>query len=275
MPVTGKVSFIGGGKITEILLSNMTAKSVVDPSRVVVSDPSEARLAELKARFGVGTVSSNREAAEKGDFVFMCVRSEIAPTIPQEIGDLDFSGKTVVTISAGIPMKLYQQGLKNAAVVRVLPNPPSKIGYGAIAISFDRAVGPKARQDVMEIFSSMGKCFDLPEDKIDILTSTTCPAPVFAFCSAIVQATVLLGIDHATSEDLAFHTIQGCLKEWEKNPGQIGKLLAETSTPGGISVEQLFSLDKGSFSGVVKQAYVDGWVKSRAFGEKILKSLEK
>ena len=185
MPVTGKVSFIGGGKITEILLSNMTAKSVVDPSRVVVSDPSEARLAELKARFGVGTASSNREAAEKGDFVFMCVRSEIAPTIPQEIGDLDFSGKTVVTISAGIPMKLYQQGLKNAAVVRVLPNPPSKIGYGAIAISFDRAVAQKGREDVMEIFSSMGKCFDLPEDKIDILTSTTCPAPVFAFCSAI------------------------------------------------------------------------------------------
>ena len=128
----------------------------------------------------------------------MCVRSEMQPTIRRRSAT-SFFRETVVTISAGIPMKLYQQGLKNAAVVRVLPNPPSKIGYGAIAISFDKAVGPEARKDVMEIFSSMGKCFDLPEDKIDILTSTTCPAPVFAFCSAIVQATVLLGIDHATS----------------------------------------------------------------------------
>ena len=64
MPVTGTVSFIGGGKITEILLSNMTAKAVVDPSRVVVSDPSAARLAALKARSGVGSPSAKRARAE-------------------------------------------------------------------------------------------------------------------------------------------------------------------------------------------------------------------
>jgi len=275
MSVTKTVSFIGGGKIAEILISNMTAKAVVDPSGLTVSNPGKARLDDLEKRFGINKASCNRDAVEKGDYVFVCVRSEVASTVAEELGDMDFSGKTVVSISAGIPMKLYRDKLKNVSVVRVMPNPPSKIGYGAIAISFGEEVGEKARKDIMEICSSMGKCFVLPEEKINILTSVTCPAPVFAFCSAIIQSSVLLGIDHATSEDLVFHTIRGCLKEWENNPGQMSKLLTETSTPGGISVQQLFSLDKGTFNGVVKQTYVDGWAKSKDFGDRILKSLEK
>lgn len=275
MPVTKKISFIGGGKIAEILISNMTAKKVVAPGDILVSNPGKARLEDLEKRFGVNCASSNREAVQKGDYVFICVRSEVASTVAEEFCDMDFSGKTVVSISAGIPMKLYQQNLKNVSVVRVMPNPPSKIGYGAIAITFDDRVNEESRKEVMEIFSSMGKCFVLPEEKINILTSVTCPAPVFAFCSAIIQASVLLGIDHAASEDLVFHTVQGCLKEWENNPGQMSKLLTETSTPGGISVQQLFSLDKGTFNGVVKQTYIDGWAKSKDFGDRILKSLEK
>jgi pyrroline-5-carboxylate reductase len=274
MPVTRKISFIGGGKITEILIANMTARAVVDPALITVSNPGKARLEDLQKRFGVNKASSNGDAAASGDIIFVCVRSEIASAVAEELGGMDFSGKTVVTISAGVPMKLYREKLKNASVVRVMPNPPSKIGYGAIAVSFDDRIDGKAREDVMEIFSSMGKCFVLPEEKINILTSITCPAPVFAFCSAIIQSSVLLGIDHATSEDLVFHTIQGCLKEWEHNPGQMAKLLTETSTPGGISVQQLFSLDKGGFGGVIKQTYVDGWAKSKEFGDRILNSLD-
>ena len=275
MSVTKKVSFIGGGKIAEILVSNMTAKGVVAPRDILVSNPGKARLEDLEKRFGINKASSNSDAVEKGVYIFICVRSEVASSVAEELGEMDFSGKTVVSISAGIPMKLYRDKLKNASVVRAMPNPPSKIGYGAIAVSFDDKVDGKAREDIMEIFSSMGKCFVLPEEKINILTSVTCPAPVFAFCSAIIQSSVLLGIDHATSEDLVFHTIQGCLKEWEHNPGQMSKLLTETSTPGGISVQQLFSLGKGTFNGVVKQTYVDGWAKSKDFGDRILKSLEK
>lgn len=275
MPIRKKIAFVGAGKIAEILISNMTAKGIVEPRDILVSNPGKARIEDMKKRFGLEAASSNREAVEKGDYVFVCVRSEVASTVAEEIKDMDFTGKTLVSISAGIPMKLYQQNLKNVAVVRAMPNPPSKIGYGAIAVTFDGKVGEEGRKDIMEIFSSMGKCFVLPEEKINILTSVTCPAPVFAFCSAIIQASVLLGIDHATSEDLVFHTIQGCLKEWENNPGQMSKLLTETSTPGGISVQQLFSLDKGTFNGVVKQTYVDGWAKSKDFGDRILKSLEK
>ena len=61
--------------------------------------------------------------------------------------------------------------------------------------------------------------------------------------------------------DMVGHTgdLQAAIQAVEAVDLSLGRLLAETSTPGGISVEQLFSLDKGSFSGVVKQTYVDGW----------------
>lgn len=100
MSVTRKISFIGGGKIAEILIANMTAKGVVDASRITVSNPGKARLEELRKRFGVNRADSNGDAVEKGDAVFVCVRSEMAPVVAEELGGMDFSGKTVVTIPA-------------------------------------------------------------------------------------------------------------------------------------------------------------------------------
>lgn len=270
-----KISFIGAGKIAEILIGNMTARGVVSPERIMIGDQSARRLEEMTERFGVNAASSNREAVEHGDVVFVCVRSENVAGVVEEIRGFDFSGKTLVSISSGVPMSLYREAIPGALIVRALPNPPSKIGHGVIALAFDGRFGETAREEVMEIFSSMGKCFILPEEKINVITSVTGPAPVFAFCEAAIQACVLLGIDHKTSESLVFHTISGCLKEWEENLGQMGKLLTETSTPGGISVQQLFSLDKGAFNATVKGCYVKGWEKTSEVGERIARALEK
>ena len=256
--ITKNIAFLGAGHIAEALIHSLTSSGVARADRIAASDVNASRLEVLSDRYGVGMGKDNRSAVEGADLIFVCVRSE----------------QVLVNISSGIPMALYGR-LRGVSVARALPNPPSKIGHGVIAVAFAPGMSPEDRGTVMACFAPMGECVELPEDKIDVITSVTGPAPVFAFCEAAIEASVLLGIDYASSSRIVFHTLLGCLKMWEPDLEAMGRLLSQASTPGGISVEQLFTLDKGGFKAAVKQSYVDGWAKTHATGEALRATLAK
>lgn len=272
--ITKNIAFLGAGHIAEALIHSLTSSGVARADRIAASDVNASRLEVLSDRYGVGMGKDNRSAVEGADLIFVCVRSEQVPGLVEELADQDFTGKVLVNISSGIPMALYGR-LRGVSVARALPNPPSKIGHGVIAVAFAPGMSPEDRGTVMACFAPMGECVELPEDKIDVITSVTGPAPVFAFCEAAIEASVLLGIDYASSSRIVFHTLLGCLKMWEPDLEAMGRLLSQASTPGGISVEQLFTLDKGGFKAAVKQSYVDGWAKTHATGEALRATLAK
>ena len=127
----------------------------------------------------------------------------------------------------------------------------------------------------MKIFGAMGTCLALGEEKINAITSLTGPAPVYAFFQGIVESALLLGIDHKTAAKMAFGTVEGCLKVWENNINNIGGLLAETSTPGGISVRQLYNLEQNAFKATVKECYEEGYLRTKAYSDGILEMLNR
>ncbi len=46
-------------------------------------------------------------------------------------------------------------------IARALPNPPSQIGRGITALTFNAQVTGLLRGDITELFFSMGDCFDI------------------------------------------------------------------------------------------------------------------
>ena len=74
---------------------------------------------------------------------------------------------------------------------------------------------------------------------------------------------------------MAFGTVEGCLKVWENNIDNIGGLLAETSTPGGISVRQLYNLEQNAFKATVKECYEEGYLRTKAYSDGILEMLNR
>ena len=57
--------------------------------------------------------------------------------------------------------------------------------------------------------------------------------------------------------------------------GNIGGLLAETSTPGGISVRQLYNLEQNAFKATVKECYEEGYLRTKAYSDGILEMLNR
>ncbi|MEG1824166.1 MAG: pyrroline-5-carboxylate reductase [Cloacibacillus sp.] len=263
-----KISFIGAGHITELLINHLTNTSQSIAEKITIADPNAVRCAELKEKFGVRVARNNREAVLQSDFIFVCVQPSIVERVVCDLKETSLDNKILISVSAGISISTYQKELPGAVVARVLPNPPSAVGEGAIPITISGNVQEAQLKNIMELLNLFGKCFAVSEDKIDIFTSLTSPAPVLSFFESMIDASVLCGLDYKTSSAMVFQTIFGCLKLWEENDLDLHPLIIKSCTPAGTSVESLRVMDQMNFRAAVKESYRAAWEKSKSFNNK-------
>ncbi len=263
------IAFIGAGHITEIILNNLARNNYFARcGDALVSDPSKARCRELSEKFGIAIAADNRAAFIESTFIFICVPPPAVTRVVADLAGCDPSGKTVVTIAAGVPISALEKIHPNLAVIRTLPNPPSQVGYGILPVACNRNVDDKTRGVVMDILRNLGECVEMDEDGINAVTSLSSPAPVFAFLDAMVEAGVLCGLPRAKAARVAEQTVMGCLKIRENRPeATFADLIAEASTPGETSVESLYALERHAFRAAIKEAYLAAANKARATSE--------
>ena len=253
------IAFIGGGHITEILIHNFIKKQTLHSQQVIVSDPLKTRLEILADRFDVSTTTRNIEAVSEGEFIFINILPQVVPHVISELKDDGlFDGKLIVTLAAGISIERYHCLGDNIPVVRILPNPPSQIGQGVIAIAYNDFVSADQKADVDKLFDSLGLCIVLEERHINAVTAMTTPATVFMFFQSLIDAGVRAGIDRVTCTRIAYQTIVGSMEVWHQRKVPPSELMAEASTPGGISVECLHVLEKAAFRAAISDAIRKG-----------------
>lgn len=261
-----KIAFIGGGHITHIIIENLTRTQTVKPEQLIVSDPAKERLETLKSTYGIGTATDNLDAVSKGDFIFINV---LPQTVDEVIKEFEHStiltDKVIITLAAGISMKKYRILGEKLPVVRALPNPPSQIGWGIIALTFNRYVTDSQQADITKLFSSLGKYLILKEESINAVTALSNPALVYMFFQALIDAGVRSGIDYDTSTKIVYQSIVGAMEVWNRRKVAPSELINEAATPGGISVESLFVLDKYSFRAAINEAVYNATLKADKF----------
>jgi pyrroline-5-carboxylate reductase len=82
---------------------------------------------------------------------------------------------------------------------------------------------------------------------------------------AIIDTAVRLGIDRETSTKIAYHTINGSMELWNTRQVSPYNLIGEASTPGGISTEITFALEKRAFKAIIAEALEAGCKKAAEF----------
>jgi len=261
-----KISFIGSGHIAEILINRLTDSGAVDSSSVFISGPNTSRTADLKLKYGINVAKDNIDAASVSDIVFVCVLPHVVPAVINDLKSVNMDSKVLISVAAGVPLSLYSGAIDNLKAVRMLPNPPSRMGEGAIPVTFSSNVLPDEKTKILAMIGALGKCFSVSEDKIDIFTSIVSPAPVLYYFDSMIDSAVLCGLDYKTSVEMVFQTVKGCLKMWEDSGADIKELIVQACTPAGTSVESLRMMDRMCFKSAVKESYYAGWQKSKSLG---------
>jgi len=255
------IAFIGAGHITEIIVSNLTKAENIVPRHLIASDPVSERLEKLQKTYGIAIAKDNLEAVSRADYVFIGVLPNIVGTVIKEFRTKGFpKGKVIITVAGGIPMATYEALGERLPVVRALPNPPSQIGKGIAALAFNPYVTDGHKQDIFELFACFGDHVVVREDLVNAVMALSSPAITYMLFQSLIDAGIRAGIDHETAAKIVSRTIVGSMAVWQERDATPHELLTEASTPGGISIESLFTLETYAFKAALMEA-IDGAIK--------------
>jgi pyrroline-5-carboxylate reductase len=265
------IAFIGAGHITEIIVSNLAKAENIISKQLIVSDPVNEKPAKLREKFGVSIAKDNREAVYAADFVFISVLPNIVGDVVAEFKKIGFPPeKVIITVAGGIPMATYDPLGKRLAVVRALPNPPSQIGKGIAALAFNPYVTDDQKKEIFEIFACLGDHVVVREDLVNAVMALSSPAITYMLFQSLIDAGIRAGIDHETAAKIVSQTIVGSMEVWQQRNALPHELLTEASTPGGISIESLFTLEKHAVKASLMEA-IDSAIKRAEDLSKLIK----
>ena len=254
-----KIAFIGGGHISEIILTNIRRSQEQLLSQIMVSDPVSARLKTLSAKFPIKTAPDNKAAVRWADVVFINVLPQVVDGVIAELGDPRlWNKKMLVSLAAGVPISKYTRISEFLPIVRTLPNPPSQIGMGVVALAFNALVKESRKEEIKKFFSAMGDLVELDERLMNAVTALGTPAPVYMFIESLIDAGVRTGIRRDAATHIVFQTLAGAMEVWKQSDKTPTELMNHATTPGGISAECLYWLEKNGFRAAIHEAVAEG-----------------
>ena len=151
-------------------------------------------------------------------------------------------------------------------MVRALPNPPSQVGQGIAPLVFSSRVTPKQRQLVLALFSALGEWVEVEEAYLNTITSLSSPVATYLFFQSLIDAGIRCGLPESMATQIAAQTITGSMAVWHSREVSPSKLIDQASTPGGVSVRSIETLEKHGFKAAAIDAIFKGAVRAKELG---------
>ena len=158
----------------------------------------------------------------------------------------------------------------DAKVIRTMPNTPALVGEGMSALCANKNITKEELQDVVNIFESFGKIEILEEKLIDVVpaVSGSSPAYVYMFIEALGDGAVLQGMPRDKAYKMAAQAVLGAAKMVLETGEHPGKLKDNVCSPGGTTIEAVYTLEKNNFRGSVISAMESCTEKAIKMGKK-------
>jgi len=172
------IGFIGGGRVTKILLQGFKNKNVKF-NKVVVTDTNQEVLANLKKQFPE-VESSDAKGAAGQDIVFIALHPPIVMDTLELIKN-DVKAEAVV-ISLAPKINLPKLSMKLSHVknlARLIPNATSYINEGYNPVTFGAGFDPSGKKEVMDLLSSLGTTFEVSEEKLESYAIMSAMLPTY------------------------------------------------------------------------------------------------
>lgn len=179
--------------------------------------------------------------------------------------------KVLVSIAAGLNTSSISDAVGNLdlPILRVMPNTPSAIGRGMLALCGAAGVQEAYFAGVEEILSCAGRVERIQETQMDAFSAVAgCgPAFVYQFIEALADGGVMAGLPRGQAQIYAAQTVFGSaamVLESGKHPGQ---LKDEVCSPGGSTIAGVAALEKRAFRAAAIEAVQAACAQNRALGK--------
>lgn len=251
------VVFLGGGNITGALAAGLRLAGYA--GSIVVYDRHAEKVRALRRESGVVAALDLKLAIESAGIAGMVVVAVRPGSVREMLAEVVACGalsrkarlpRLWVSLAAGIPLRNLRSWLP-VRWGRAMPSPVCRIGRGLTPVCFDASVSSSEQVRVRKFFKQVGPVLDLPERRMDAITATHSPTHGYHALATLAAAAEGAGLDRATALTAAAHALSDGISYWRESGAELGELLREAATPGGIAAATMAAMDASGYSRAV------------------------
>ena len=172
----------------------------------------------------------------------------------------------LLSIAAGISLDALRSYGANCQLVRCMPNTPAKVGKGVFAFAFDESIKEDLQAKIFDLFSGVGECFKMGEDKFPAFSALVGagPAYVFAMMQALVQAGVTLGFGHSEARSMVEGLFEGSAIMAKLSSDHLMALRDQVLSPAGLTIFGTNTLDRAGLTGILVDGVLAAYERGKA-----------
>jgi pyrroline-5-carboxylate reductase len=174
------VGFIGGGRVTRIILGGWRRAGFV-PADVIVREPAASAAEKLKSCFpDVRIMPDASGLLGQVKFVFVAVHPPALPDALTALAEKMRPDSVVVSLAPKVSIARLT-GLLGGfeRIARTIPNAPSFVGAGYNPVAFGAVLREAEKEQVLELLRPLGTCPVVPEEHLEAYAVLTAMGPTY------------------------------------------------------------------------------------------------
>jgi pyrroline-5-carboxylate reductase len=205
---TNSLGFIGGGRITKIILQAFT-NSETNLKNVVVYDSNPEVLALLKEQYPFIETGELLHAASQPT-VFIALHPPVIMETLDKIAEVISEETELISLAPKITIEKMASKVSSKCIARMIPNATSYINEGYNPIAFAPEMEKEDRKEIKKLLKPLGKTIETDEAKLEgyAIVSAMLPTYFWFQMEEIQKVAQQCGL----SEEEAAETVKATLK---------------------------------------------------------------
>lgn len=257
------LAFLGAGSMGGAILQGVVASGTPVDGGIVATNRTADKAAALAGLSGVTAIaldehpSGNADAASSARIVVVGVKPAMVSDLLREIAPVLRPDAIVVSLAAGITLTAFAEVLgEDVSVIRSMPNTPATVGKAVTGLAAGAAASAEDLAVVRRLFDLVGAVVEVPEEKIDALStiSGSGPAYVFLLIEELTRAAIGKGFGEAEAALMAEQTFIGAAALLDATGEDPAELRRRVTSPKGTTERAIAVLQDAHLDVVFAEA---------------------
>ena len=257
----GKICIIGAGNMGGSIAGGIISCPGFEPGNLTVTAKTQATLERISAAYpGIRVMQDNAAAVSGADLVIVAVKPWQTADVAAEIRPaIDCRKCVIASVVAGISFDelagMFRKESGNVpGLLRIIPNTAIALGRSTTFIASCR-IPENILEDISELFGSMGKVVEVPEEMMAAGTALASCGIAYAlkYLDAAMKGGAELGFGTLQAREIVISTMEGALALLKANGTMPQQEIDKVTTPGGLTFKGLTAMEEHGFSEAVLQ----------------------
>lgn len=173
-----QIGFIGGGRITRVMLQALRNKETA-LSNVVVYETNPEVAALLKSEFPAISIATELQAAAGRPLVVLALHPPVIKSLLPTLKECLSADATILSLAPKVTIGGMANALGTSRIIRMIPNATSFINEGYNPVYFSDAFADDEKKELMSFFGLLGNTFETEEPNLEAYALISAMLPTY------------------------------------------------------------------------------------------------